>query len=82
MIAELAYKHNIPVYIIADSWKYSKKKIPIENRSLNEIWDRAPKGIKIKNPAFEFVPKKYISWIVTEFGVMKYEDFVKKMGKD
>jgi len=82
LIAELAYHNKIPVYIIADSWKYSKKKVPIENRSLNEVWNRAPKEIKIKNPAFEFVPKKYISGIITEFGLMKYDDFVKRVRKD
>jgi len=81
MIAELANKHKIPVYIIADSWKYSKKKVPIENRGLNEVWNNAPKEIKIKNPAFEFVPKKYITGIVTELGLMKYDDFIKKMRK-
>jgi len=79
MISELAFNHKIPVYIIADSWKFSKKKVPIENRKLNEIWNRAPKNIQIKNPAFEFVKEKYISGIVTEFGLMKYKDFVKKM---
>jgi translation initiation factor 2B subunit (eIF-2B alpha/beta/delta family) len=79
LIAELANKHKIPVYIIADSWKYSKKKVPIENRSLNEVWNRAPKDIQIKNPAFEFVKKKYISGIVTELGLMKYDDFLKRM---
>jgi len=79
LISEIAYHNKIPVYIIADSWKFSKMKVPIENRSLNEVWDRAPKNIKLKNPAFEFVPKKYITGIVTEFGLMKYNDFVKKM---
>lgn len=79
LISELAYHNKIPVYIIADSWKFSKIKVPIENRSLNEVWDRAPKNLKLKNPAFEFVPKKYITGIVTEFGLMKYSEFVKKM---
>lgn len=79
MIAELAYRNKIPVYIIADSWKFSKIKVPIENRSLNEIWNRAPKEIKLKNPAFEFVKKKYITGIVSELGLMKYDDFVRKM---
>ena len=79
MIAELSYIHKIPVYIIADSWKYSNKKVPIENRNLNEVWDQAPKNIKIKNPAFEFVPKKHISGIVTELGLMKYEEFLRKI---
>lgn len=82
MIAELAHNHKIPFYIVADSWKFSKKKIPIEQRSLNEVWNNAPKNIKIKNPAFEFVPKKYISGIVTEFGIMKYDKFIGKMRKN
>jgi translation initiation factor 2B subunit (eIF-2B alpha/beta/delta family) len=82
MISELAYHHKIPVYIIADSWKFSNKKVPIENRSLNEIWNRAPKDIKLKNPAFEFVPKKYIAGIVTEFGLMKYDEFIRKIIKN
>ena len=81
MLAELAHNHKIPFYVIADSWKFSKKKVPIENRSLNEVWNRAPKNVKIKNPAFEFVPEKYISGIVTEFGIMKYNEFVRKMRK-
>lgn len=76
--AEISYLHKIPFYVFTDSWKFTKNKIPIEQRALNEIWDKAPKGIKIKNPAFEFVPKKYITGIVTEFGIMKYEMFVKK----
>jgi ribose 1,5-bisphosphate isomerase len=79
LIARIAKDEKIPVYIIADSWKFTRKKVPIENRSLNEVWNRAPKNIKIKNPAFEFVRKKYITRIVTEFGLMKYEKFVKKM---
>jgi len=81
LIAELAHNHKIPFYIVADSWKFTKKKLPIENRSLNEIWDNAPKNIKMKNPAFEFVPKKYISGIVTELGLMKYSEFVKIVSK-
>jgi len=68
-IAILAKKQKIPVYIIADSWKFTKKKIPLENRKLNEIWDKAPKDMKFKNPAFEFVPKKYITKWISEKGV-------------
>ncbi|MCX6749281.1 MAG: hypothetical protein NTW17_00870 [Candidatus Pacearchaeota archaeon] len=80
-IAEIASMHKIPLYIVADSWKFSNKKIPIEQRPLNEVWDKAPKNIKIKNPAFEFVPKKYIVGIITELGLMKYGKFVEKIGK-
>jgi translation initiation factor 2B subunit (eIF-2B alpha/beta/delta family) len=78
VISEIAHNNKIPVYIIADSWKYSNKKIPIENRNLNEIWNRAPKNIKLKNPSFEFVSKKYIKGIVSELGILSYEKFVRK----
>jgi translation initiation factor 2B subunit (eIF-2B alpha/beta/delta family) len=67
------------LYIIADSWKYSKKQLPIEQRKLNEVWDQAPKSIKIKNPAFDFVPKKYITKITTELGSLSYNKFLEKM---
>ena len=79
-IAKLAMINKIPLYIIADSWKYTSNKVPMENRKLNEIWDKAPKDIKIKNPSFEFVPKKYITKIITEHGVHDYNDFLKKVG--
>jgi translation initiation factor 2B subunit (eIF-2B alpha/beta/delta family) len=79
VIANIAQDNKIPVYIVADSWKFTNKKIPLENRKLNEIWDRAPKKIKIKNPSFEFVDKKYISGIVSEFGLMGYNEFVRKI---
>jgi translation initiation factor 2B subunit (eIF-2B alpha/beta/delta family) len=79
VVAELAYNHKIPVYIIADSWKFTKSKVPIENRKLNEIWNNAPKNIRIQNPSFEFVDKKYIKGIVTELSLMKYNQFLKKV---
>ncbi len=66
VIARIAKQEKIPVYVIADSWKFTKKKIKIEQRNLNEVWGKAPKGIKIKNPAFEFVKKKYITEVITE----------------
>ncbi len=78
LIADIARLNKIPVYIIADSWKFTKNKVPIEQRGLNEVWDKAPKNIKIKNPAFEFVPKKLIKGIVSEYGLLSYEKFVKK----
>lgn len=66
VIAKIAKSEKIPVYIIADSWKFTKQKVPREQRKLNEVWDTAPKNIKIKNPAFEFVDGKYITMVITE----------------
>lgn len=66
VIAKLAKQENIPVYIIADSWKYSPKDVKLEQRSFKEVWAKAPKGIKIKNLAFEFVPMELIEKIISE----------------
>ncbi len=68
VIANIARDNKIPVYVVADSWKSTNSKIPLENRKLNEVWNNAPKKIRIKNPAFEFVNKKYITKIITEEG--------------
>ena len=78
-IAQLANSKKITLHIIADSWKFTSTPPPIEQRPLNEVWDKAPKSIKIKNPAFEFVPKKYITKIITELGTQTYEEFLKKV---
>jgi len=79
LVARTARAEKIPFYIVADSWKFTHEKVKIEQRALNEVWDNAPKNIKIKNPAFEFVDKKYLTGIVTELGLMKYGNFVRKM---
>jgi len=79
VISIIAKKNKIPVYIIANSWKFSKSKVPMENRKLNEVWDNAPKNIKVKNPAFEFVEKKYIKGIISEFGLQSYNQFLRKV---
>jgi len=79
LIARIAKQEKIPVYIVADSWKFTKKNIKLEQRKLNEIWDKAPKNIKIKNPAFEFINKKYITKIISELGVLSYNNFLKKV---
>jgi len=79
MIAELAKADKIPVYIIADSWKYSPIHVKIEERKVNEIWNKAPKNIKIRNPAFEKIKPKYITAIISEKGKLKLKEFIKKV---
>lgn len=80
-IAQIAKNQKIHLYIVADSWKYTSKKIRLETRSLNEVWNRAPKNIKIVNPAFEFVHKKYIDKIITELGILSYDEFLRIVRK-
>jgi len=77
VIAQIEHQQKIPVYIIADSWKFTNKNLPLEQRHLNEVWNKAPKNIKIKNPAFEAVPKNLITKIITEKGTQIYNEFLK-----
>jgi len=79
IVAQVAKNNKIPVYIVADSWKFTKKKVPREQRELTEVWDAAPKNIKIRNPAFEFVPKKYLKAIISELGTLSYGNFLKRV---
>ena len=80
MISEIAKDNKIPVYIIADSWKFTKKNIEMEQRNPGEIWDNVPKNIKIKNPAFEKVRGENITAIVSELGVLTPREFLRRVG--
>jgi len=75
MFAILAYKNKIPVYIATDSWKFSPNPLKIEERSFKEVWESA-KNIKIRNPAFETVPAKYITSIISELGILTPKKFI------
>lgn len=79
IIAQLAKDYKIPLYIVADSWKYSNKPVKIEERNFKEIW--GTKKIHIRNPAFEAVPAKQITKIITELGTDNYPTFVNKVKK-
>jgi ribose 1,5-bisphosphate isomerase len=48
----------------------------IEQRDAREVWDGAPKGLKIINPAFERVEAKYVTGYITEAGVLKGSELI------
>ena len=77
MFAQIAKDNHIPVYILADTWKFFPKNIEIEERHFEEVWNN-PK-IKIRNPAFSLVPKKFITGIISELGLLSYKDFLKQV---
>jgi len=82
-ISKLAKINKIPLYIIADSWKYFPKDLRIEQRDFHEVWKSFPKNsqIKIRNPAFEKVPKKHIKRIITDLGILRYNKFLRRVKK-
>lgn len=81
MFAEIAYNNKIPVYIIADSWKFTKQ-VKLEERQFQEIWKNRPEKVKIRNPAFEKIDKKHIKRIVSELGILTLNQFIKEFKKN
>jgi len=79
LFAELAYYHNVPVYVASNSWKFSNKPVKIEERNFKEVWKNAPRNIKIRDPSFEIVKNKYIKAIISELGILKPNIFIKKV---
>jgi len=55
--------------------------IKIEQRSGKELRPDAPKEIKIVNYAFDIIPAKFITGIITEYGVIKPKDIKKEVKK-
>ena len=81
MLCEQAKLHNIPRYSCGISLKYAKK-IKIESRPAKEVWDERNKNIRIENPAFDLTPKKEISGVVSELGILHYKQFIKQSKKN
>ncbi|MBI5682403.1 MAG: S-methyl-5-thioribose-1-phosphate isomerase [Deltaproteobacteria bacterium] len=92
-VAVLAKEHKIPFYVAAPLSTIDLKlkngdKIPIEERDIKEVThikdvQIAPDNIKVKNPAFDVTPNKYITAIITEKGAIKkpFEKELKKLYK-
>lgn len=79
-VAVLAKENNIPFYVAApistiDFTIDSGVQIPIEERNSDEVTHIkgiriAPEGIKVRNPAFDVTPNKYIAAIITDKGII------------
>ncbi|HCC69071.1 MAG TPA: S-methyl-5-thioribose-1-phosphate isomerase [Nitrospiraceae bacterium] len=91
-IAVLCEKHNIPFYVAAplssiDFSIPSGELIPIEERDSREIThislcQIAPDGVRVRNPAFDVTPARYITAIITEKGSFRPEDLNKLMNSN
>lgn len=76
-IALIAKAHKKPYYVIADTFKLDKRKeIRIEERPPSEIYHKL-KNVKIRNPAFDITPWKYITAVITEKGIFKPRQIIK-----
>jgi len=80
-VAILAKEHGLPFYVAAplstvDMAIPDGSHIPIEERNMKEVThmggaQMTPVGARIRNPAFDVTPHKYITAIVTERGVYR-----------
>lgn len=80
-LALLARHHKKPFYVIGSTMKLDRRrKIKIEERNPDEVYVENMKNLKVRNPAFDITPWKYVTRVVTEKGVMTPSN-VKKMLK-
>ncbi len=78
-VAVVAKEHGVPFYVAAPKatfdWDKTAKDVVIEERSREEIIRcgnklLAPENVKVYNPAFDPTPLKYVTAIITEYGVI------------
>ena len=89
-LAVLGWHHKVPFYVVAPASTFdfklkSGREIPIEERNPDEVRQVAgkavaPKDVKVYNPAFDVTPNKYITAIVTEFGIFR-KPYIKSLKK-
>jgi methylthioribose-1-phosphate isomerase len=80
-VAVLAHEHKLPFYVAAplstiDLATPDGDHIPIEERDQREVTHLGssrltPEGAKIRNPAFDVTPHRYITGIITERGIFR-----------
>lgn len=73
-IAIAAYYAGKPLYVVTPLLKVDPtsffESVKIEVRESKELWEDAPKGLHMYNPAFEIVDKSLITGYLTEFGMV------------
>jgi ribose 1,5-bisphosphate isomerase len=82
LLALVAEEEDIPFYVASPLFKYNLGTLTgdmelIERREIDEVWSKTdsyhqgtrPEGLKILNPAFETVNRRYIDGIITETGL-------------
>ncbi|MCL5069393.1 MAG: hypothetical protein M1308_00610, partial [Actinobacteria bacterium] len=65
-----AKANNIPLYVVSSLLKFTLG-LHIEKRSEDEIWRDKPENLKILNLAFDKIPAEYITYFITEKGLLK-----------
>ena len=92
-VAVLARENRVPFYVAAPVSTFdldtpSGAHIPIEERAPEEITHHggrrlAPRGVDVRNPAFDVTPARYVTAIICERGVARapYEDSLRALAE-
>lgn len=85
LLAFSAKHQRIPFYVVANVMKIDKRSdFSIEERSALEIYGKITTaknlhGIKARNPAFDITPWKYVTAVITDEGVMKPSQVMRRL---
>ncbi len=75
LIALAAHEARVPFYVATELLKFDPQTIHgeyevIEERPPSEVWADPPKGVMIRNPAFDVTRRDYIHGLICEEGVI------------
>lgn len=77
-LVKIAEHYRVPRYSCGVSMKFTKK-VKIEKRSGREVWDERNKNLFVENYAFDKTRLIWLTGIISELGILKPKDFVKKV---
>ncbi len=74
LLALVAHEEHVPFYVASPLLKYQPLTTvgfleEIETRPSDEVWKDPPKNLRVLNPAFETVSRRYIDGLITEAGI-------------
>lgn len=74
-VAHIARMHDVSFYSAVELYKYSPLTVygqreRIEERAAEEVWDRPPKKLAIRNPSFDATAAHYVTGYITEAGIL------------
>ncbi|MFX1601590.1 MAG: hypothetical protein ACFFB6_13440, partial [Promethearchaeota archaeon] len=88
-LAIVANAKDVDVYVVADSYKYNLKShfdqpIMIEKKPIDEVYDKEIKSkfLEVYNYYFDETPSKYISGIISNYGILSIKGFLEKVKQD
>ncbi len=85
-IAVLADEARKPFYVVSELLKFDPETLcgeyeRIEQRNPAEVWKNRPKGLSVRNPAFDVTPSRYIHGLICEEGIIPPQSIVETVSR-